>query len=141
MKIVVFPQLINFHTGDAAAHITVSKLVGLDPLKGFKRDHQRLTFVARSAIHQCPVKPGIYEVQAEDGTDFLILVPHRIGLTIEVAQELLRNPFAMAKPTVVAQPIARAMTDLIFQGLSWAAATRALGLGPHCEVSKPPNLP
>jgi hypothetical protein len=137
MKILIYPQMIAFHTGNPLAQICVSKLVGLDPITGFKRDFKRVVFVARIGMHQCRVEPGIYEVHEEEGSDFLILIPQRIGLSFEVARELLQNPFAMPKPIILSPAIGKAMTQLILRGLSWVAATRAIGLGPNCEAPTP----
>jgi hypothetical protein len=137
MKILIYPQLIAFHTGNPLAQICVAKLVGLNPITGFKRELKRVVFVSRIGMYQCRVEPGIYEVHAEESTDFRILIPQRIGLSFEVARELLQNPFALPKPIILAPAIGKAMTDLIFRGLSWVAATRVIGLGPNCEAPTP----
>lgn len=133
MKIVVYPEHIDFGSGTARAKITVSKIIRFDPLEGFVRVNQCVWFVSATGRHRCRLNAGIYEVRTDDGSDFLVLLPQRVGLSVEVARELLENPHGLPQPRRIAQPFAKALTDLIENGMSWADATTLLGLGPNGE--------
>jgi hypothetical protein len=138
MRIAVFPERIDFHSGKPTARICVSKLIRFDPDEGFVRVAQSVWFVPQIDRHQCRLKPGLYEIRTEDGNEFIILLPQRIGVSVDVARELLQNPPGMPQPVRIPHPYAKAMTDLIANGLSWVAATRAVGLGPNAELPVDP---
>ena len=135
MKIVVYPEHIDFGSGTARAKITVANIIRFDPLEGFIRINQCVWFITATGRHRCRLSPGIYEIRTEDGPEFLVLLPQRVGLSVEVARELLQNPLGLPNPLRIAQPFSKALTDLIENGLSWAAATALLGLGPNGEFS------
>lgn len=138
MKIIVYPDRIDFHSGNPTVQVNVAKIIGFDPVEGFIRAGQCVWFVPALGRHQCRLKPGIYQVRTEEGADFLLLLPQRIELSVAVARELLQSPAGLPSPAPVPEHLARVMSAIILSGASWAVAAQAVGLAANGQMPTDP---
>lgn len=122
---------------DGAEAVVIHRLSAWKSLDGYTRLPG--ISISMQPGSQCVLglSPGVHEIVVGSGPATFVLVPQRVWLHARVTQEILRHPNSAPPATSMPDHIARAMSDILEHGLSWALATRILGLGPRGEFHWP----